>query len=65
MLMHSRGKEISERDYDIVTNTLYYDTIKAGGHFACLVDYPDGSVLRYDVQGGSQWIREYSPYVQH
>lgn len=61
MLMYPGGKENPERDHDIVTYNLYYDTIKPGGHCACLVDYPDGSVLRYDVQGGSQWIREYTP----
>lgn len=61
MLMYPGGKENPERDHDIVTYNLYYDTIKPGGHCACLVAYPDGSVLRYDVQGGSQWIREYTP----
>lgn len=59
MLMSPGGKENPERDHDIVTYNLYYDTIKPGGHCACLVGYPDSSVLRYDVQGGSQWIREY------
>lgn len=59
MLMYPGGKENPERDHDIVTYNLYYDTIKPGGHCACLVGYPDSSVLRYDVQGGSQWIREY------
>ena len=61
MLMYPGGKENPERDHDIVTYNLYYDTIKPGGHCACLVYYPDGSTLRYDVQGGSQWIREYTP----
>ena len=61
MLMYPGGKENPERDHDIVTYNLYYDTIKPGGHCACLVDYPDSSILRYDVQGGSQWIREYTP----
>ena len=60
MLMYPGGKENPERDHDIVTYNIYYDTIKPGGHCACLVDYPDGSVLRYDVQGGSQWIRAYN-----
>lgn len=59
MLMYPGGKENPERDHDIVTYNLYYDTIKPGGHCACLVAYPDSSILRYDVQGGSQWIREY------
>ena len=61
MLMYPSGKENPERDHDIVTYNLYYDTIKPGGHCACLVAYPDSSILRYDVQGGSQWIREYTP----
>ena len=61
MLMYPGGKENPERDHDIVTYNLYYDTIKPGGHCACLVAYPDSSILRYDVQGGSQWIREYTP----
>ena len=60
MLMYPGGKENPERDHDIVTYNLYYDTIKPGGHCACLVAYPDSSVLRYDVQGGSQWIRAYN-----
>ena len=60
MLMYPSGKEYPDRDHDIVTYNLYYDTIKPGGHCACLVYYPDGSVLRYDVQGGSQWIRTYN-----
>ena len=46
MLMHSRGKEISERDYDIVTNTLYYDTIKAGGHFANIIKLSNKTLTR-------------------
>ena len=61
MLMYPGGKENPERDHDIVTYNLYYDTIKPGGHCACLVAYPNSSILRYDVQGGSQWIREYTP----
>lgn len=60
MLMYPGGKENPERDHDIVTYNLYYDTIKPGGHCACLVAYPDSSILRYDVQGGSQWIRAYN-----
>ena len=63
MLMYPGGEENPDREHDIATYNLYYDTIKPGGHCACLVYYPDGSVLRYDVQGGSQWIREYDdPY---
>ena len=60
MLMYPGGEENPERDHDIVTYNLYYDTIKPGGHCACLVAYPDSSILRYDVQGGSQWIRTYT-----
>lgn len=60
MLMYPGGKENPERDHDIVTYNLYYDTIKPGGHCACLVAYPNSSILRYDVQGGSQWIRAYN-----
>lgn len=63
MLMYPGGEEYPSRDHNTVTYNIYYDTIKPGGHCACLVYYPDGSVLRYDVQGGSQWIRVYEdPY---
>lgn len=63
MLMYPGGEENPDREHDIVTYNIYYDTIKPGGHCTCLVYYPNGSVLRYDVQGGSQWIREYGdPY---
>ena len=60
MLMYPGGEENPSRDHNIVTYNIYYDTARPGGHCACLVDYPDGSVLRYDVQGGSQWIRAYN-----
>ena len=60
MLMYPGGEENTSRDHNIVTYNIYYDTVKPGGHCACLVYYPDGSTLRYDVQGGSQWIRVYS-----
>lgn len=60
MLMYPGGEENPSRDHDIVTYNIYYDTVKPGGHCACLVYYPDGSTLRYDVQGGSQWIRTYN-----
>ena len=54
MLMYPGGEENPARDHNIVTYYIYYDTVKPGGHCACLVYYPDGSTLRYDVQGGSQ-----------
>lgn len=60
MLMYPGGEENPSRDHNTVTYNIYYDTVKPGGHCACLVYYPDGSVLRYDVQGGSQWIRVYN-----
>ena len=60
MLMYPGGEENPSRDHNIVTYNIYYDTARPGGHCTCLVDYPDGSVLRYDVQGGSQWIRAYN-----
>lgn len=60
MLMYPGGEENPSRDHNTVTYNIYYDTVKPGGHCACLVYYPDGSVLRYDVEGGSQWIRVYN-----
>ena len=60
MLLYPGGEENPSREHDIVTYNIYYDTVKPGGHCACLIYYPDGSVLRYDVEGGSQWIRDYS-----
>lgn len=60
MLMYPGGEENPSRDHNTVTYNIYYDTVKPGGHCACLVAYPDSSILRYDVQGGSQWIRAYN-----
>ena len=60
MLMYPGGEENPSRDHNTVTYNIYYDTVKPGGHCACLVYYPDGSTLRYDVEGGSQWIRVYN-----
>ena len=46
-------------DRDLLTYNIYYNTAIPGGHCACLVGYPDGWILRYDVQGGSYRIRDY------
>ena len=43
----------------IITYNIYHGVGVPGGHTACLVEYPDGSTLRYDVQGGVCWIRKY------
>ena len=59
MLLYPGGEENQPCGRHIVTYNIYYNTAVPGGHCACLVYYPDGSVFRFDVQGGSCWIREY------
>lgn len=59
MLLYPGGESNQNCGYHIVTYNLYTNTAVPGGHCACLVYYPDHSVLRYDVQGGSCWTRDY------
>ena len=58
MLLYPGGEPTQHCDRYIVTYNLYQSTAVPGGHCACLVDYGD-EVLRYDVQGGMNMIREY------
>lgn len=60
MLLYPGGEENQTCGRHIVTYNLYFNTVVPGGHCACLIDYPDGSTLRYDVQGSSYWIRNYN-----
>ena len=60
MLLYPGGEENQTCSRHIITYNLYFSTAVPGGHCACLVEYPDGSTLRYDVQGGSYWIRDYT-----
>ena len=60
MLLYPGGEENQTCSRHIITYNLYFSTAVPGGHCACLVEYPDGSMLRYDVQGGSYWIRDYT-----
>ena len=46
-------------DKDLLTYNIHYNTAVPGGHCACLICHPDVSILRYDVQSGSYWIRKY------
>ena len=46
MLMYPGGEENPDRDHDIVTYNIYYDTVKPGGHCACLA-----SIFNFVVSG--------------
>ena len=61
MLLYPGGEPNQTCERHLVTYNIYTNIVVPGGHCACLVDYPDGSTLRYDVQGGSCSIKEYDP----
>ena len=60
MLLYPGGEPTQHCDRHIVTYNLYHSTVVPGGHCACLVVYGD-CTMRYDVQGGRCFIREYHP----
>ena len=59
MLLYPGGEENQHCGRHLITYNIYQSTGVPGGHCAALVQYDDGSVLRYDVQGYSSWIRIY------
>lgn len=62
MLLYPGGEATQLCDRHVITYNLYGGTAVPGGHCACLVEYDDG-LVRYDVQGGLCWIRDYEfPY---
>lgn len=63
MLLYPGGEENQHCGRHLITYNIYQSTGVPGGHCAALVQYDDGSVIRYDVQGYSSWIRVYDdPY---
>lgn len=62
MLLYPGGESTQLCARHIITYNLYGGTAVPGGHCACLVEYEEG-LVRYDVQGGLCWIRDYQfPY---
>ena len=59
MLLYPGGELNQHCDLSLVTYNIFTNTVVPGGHCACLVEYPDGSMLRYDVQGGNYHISDY------
>ena len=59
MLLYPGGEENQHCGRHLITYNIYQSTGVPGGHCAALVQYDDGSVIRYDVQGYSSWIRVY------
>ena len=59
MLLYPGGEPNQTCESHLVTYNIYTDIMTPGGHCACLVEYPDGSTLRYDVQGGTYKIKNY------
>ena len=59
MLLYPGGEPNQTCERHLVTYNIYTSIMVPGGHCACLVEYPDGSTLRYDVQGGTYKIKNY------
>lgn len=59
MLLYPGGEPNQNCERHLVTYNIYTSIMVPGGHCACLVEYPDGSTLRYDVQGGTYKITNY------
>jgi hypothetical protein len=59
MLLYPGGEPNQTCERHLVTYNIYTNIMVPGGHCACLVEYPDGSTLRYDVQGGTYKIKNY------
>ena len=59
MLLYPGGEPNQTCERHLVTYNIYKSIMVPGGHCACLVEYPDGSTLRYDVQGGTYKIKNY------
>lgn len=59
MLLYPGGEPNQTCEHHLVTYNIFTSIMVPGGHCACLVEYPDGSTLRYDVQGGTYKIKNY------
>lgn len=59
MLLYPGGEPNQTCEHHLVTYNIYTNIMVPGGHCACLVEYSDGSTLRYDVQGGNYQIKNY------
>ena len=59
MLLYPGGEPNQNCERHLVTYNIFTSIMIPGGHCACLVEYPDGSTLRYDVQGGNYQIKNY------
>ena len=59
MLLYPGGEPNQTCERHLVTYNIYTNIMVPGGHCACLVEYSDGSTLRYDVQGGTYKIKNY------
>ena len=59
MLLYPGGEQNQTCERHLVTYNIFTSIMVPGGHCACLVEYPDGSTLRYDVQGGTYIIKNY------
>ena len=59
MILYPGGEPNQTCEHHLVTYNIFTSIMVPGGHCACLVEYSDGSTLRYDVQGGSYQIKTY------
>ena len=59
MLLYPGGEPNQTCEHHLITYNIYTSIMVPGGHCACLVEYPDDSTLRYDVQGGTYKIKNY------
>lgn len=59
LLLYPGGEPNQTCGRHLVTYNIYTNIVVPGGHCACNVVFKDGSILRYDVQGGNCQIRIY------
>ena len=59
MLLYPGGEPNQTCERNLITYNIFTSIMVPGGHCACLVEYPDDSTLRYDVQGGTYKIKNY------
>ena len=64
MLLYPGGEPNQTCERHLITYNIFTSIMVPGGHCACLVEYPDDSTLRYDVQGGSSQIRAYAERIE-
>ena len=59
MLLYPGGEATQPCPRHYITYNIYAAQASPGGHCACLIVHKDGTVMRYDVQGGTQKVRLY------